>query len=246
MKNPKLFTPCLSVVVAGAAACFCSTAAAQNPHGTPMTPVSVSQSQAAAAQDSDAPEKAGSTKKSTTTDTAKKTTTTGKAATTGGELSKQDSDFLKEAAKDNMKEVHMAQMATEHGQSADVKKMGSQIASDHRKANEQLMELAEKKGVKIDTKHKMDKMSKKDMENFDQAWLAMMVKDHQKDIAEYQRQAQQGTDPDVKSFVKKTLPVLQKHLKMVQNAQKKMGAGTATERGTTTGSPSPAATKSGR
>ena len=70
-------------------------------------------------------------------------------------------------------------------------------------------------------------MSKRDMANFDQAWLGMMVNDHQKDIAAFQRQAQQGADADLKNFAKKTLPVLQKHLKMVQAAQKKMGSGTA-------------------
>ena len=239
MKNPaKLITPSLSLI-AGATFCLSGTAFAQNPHGTPMAPVAVSQTQATATPDPSASKK-GDTGKS---DTAKKSTT-GAATTAGGELSKQDSDFMKTAAKDGMKEVHMGQMAAQQGQSAEVKKMGSQIAADHTKANQQLMSIAEKKGVKLDTKHKMDKMSKKDMENFDQAWLAMMVKDHQKDIAAYQQQAQQGTDPDLKSFAKKTLPVLQKHLKMVQKAQKKMGSGTTS--GSATGSPSPAATKSGR
>ena len=68
-------------------------------------------------------------------------------------------------------------------------------------------------------------MSKREMKNFDQAWIGMMVNDHQKDIAAYQRAAQQGGDPEVRAFAKKTLPVLQKHLKAVQAAQKKMGSG---------------------
>ena len=239
MKNPtKLITPCLSLI-AGATFCLSGTAVAQNPHGTPLGPVAATQAQSTPTPDP-AEAKKGSAAKKTTTGTA---TTTASA-----ELSKQDSDFIKTAAKDGMKEVHMGQMAAEQGQSAEVKKMGSQIAADHTKANQQLMAIAEKKGVKLDTKHKMDKMSKKDMANFDQAWLAMMVTDHQKDIAAYQRQVQQGTDADLKAFAKKTLPVLQKHLKMVQKAQGKMGSATTTGQGATEkgASPSPAATKSGR
>ncbi|MDQ3625537.1 MAG: DUF4142 domain-containing protein, partial [Verrucomicrobiota bacterium] len=78
----------------------------------------------------------------------------------------------------------------------------------------------------------------------DQAWIGMMINDHQKDIAVYQRQVQQGADPELKAFAKKTLPVLQKHLKMVQQAQKKMGSGGTNPAGM--GANAGAATKTGR
>jgi putative membrane protein len=168
------------------------------------------------------------------------TTSTTKAA---GQMSDVDRQFMMMAAKDGMKEVHMGQMAAQQGQSDTVKKLGQMIAADHTKANQQLMAIAAKKGVKPDTRHKMDKMSKRDMANFDQAWIGMMVNDHQKDIAAYQRQAQQGADADLKAYAKKTLPVLQKHLKMVQAAQKKMGSGATNPAGM---APNAGATKSGR
>jgi putative membrane protein len=146
------------------------------------------------------------------------------AGSAAGQFNAQDTMFLNKAAKDGMREVHMGQMAVQQGQSAEVKKLGSMIVADHTKANNQLMEIASKRGIKPDTRHKMDKMSKRDMENFDQAWLGMMVNDHQQDIAAYQRQAQNGNDPELRNFAKKTLPVLQKHLKAVEAAQKKMGS----------------------
>ena len=160
---------------------------------------------------------------STTASPAGATTTSTTAG--AGQMSDVDRQFMMMAAKDGMKEVHMGQMAAQQGQSADVKKLGQMIAADHTKANQQLMALATKKGIKPDTRHKMDKMSKRDMANFDQAWIGMMINDHQKDIAAYQRASQQAADPEVKAFAKKTLPVLQKHLKAVQAAQKKMGSG---------------------
>ena len=138
---------------------------------------------------------------------------------------KTDQQFLTGAAKDGMMEMHMGQMAQKEGQSDEVKKLGAMIAADHQKANNELMALAQKKGLKLDTRHRMDKMSKKDRANFDQAWLAMMLNDHQRDIAFYQAEVQRGTDPEVQAFAKKTLPVLQKHLKAVQAAQKKIGSG---------------------
>ena len=159
------------------------------------------------------------TQGSTTANAANSAGSTG----TGG-LSGTDRQFLMDAAKGGMREVHMGQMAVQQGQSADVKKLGNMIVTDHTKANNQLMEIAGKRGVKPDTRHNMAKMSKKDMANFDQAWIGMMVNDHQRDIAMYQREAQQGADPELKAFAKKTLPVLQKHLKGVMAAQKKMGS----------------------
>ncbi|CAN5564005.1 hypothetical protein BH18VER1_BH18VER1_13830 [soil metagenome] len=156
----------------------------------------------------------------------------------GTATSKSDEQFLKTAAKGGMMEVHMGQMAQQEGQSAEVKKLGERIAADHTKANNQLMAIAQKKGMKLDTRHSMDKMSTREKANFDQAWLAMMVTDHRRDIADFQAEAQNGTDPEVKAFARKTLPVLQKHLKMVQAAQKKVGSSAPAAAG------SPAATKS--
>ena len=95
------------------------------------------------------------------------------------------------------------------------------IAADHYESQSAIDGAGGKEGHQAPTDHKMDKMSKKDMANFDQAWLGMMVNDHQKDIAAFQRPAQQGSDPEVKGFAKKTLPVLQKHLKMVQQRRRK-------------------------
>lgn len=123
------------------------------------------------------------------------------------------------AAKGGMMEVHMGQMAAKEGQSAEVKKLANQMVTDHTKANNQLMALASSKGVKLDTRHKMDKISG---DKFDDQWLSQMVADHQKTIAAFEAEAKGGKDPAVKDWASKTLPTLKKHLKMVQDTQAKM------------------------
>jgi putative membrane protein len=47
-----------------------------------------------------------------------------------------------------------------------------------------------------------------------------MVKDHKKDVKEFQKQAKSAKDPDVKSFASQTAPTLEEHLKMAEAAQK--------------------------
>lgn len=131
-------------------------------------------------------------------------------------LDSKDKNFMMEAAKGGMREVDAGKMAIEKGQSAAVKKIGKTMVSDHMKANDQLMALAKKKGVMIDSTHKLAKMDEKD---FDKSYLEQMVKDHEKTIALFESEAKDGKDADVKSWASKTLPTLKKHLKMVQDAQ---------------------------
>ena len=44
-------------------------------------------------------------------------------------------------------EVAMGKLASEHGQSADVKKFGERMVTDHSKANDELKSIAKKKAL---------------------------------------------------------------------------------------------------
>lgn len=136
-------------------------------------------------------------------------------------LSAQDKNFMMSAAKGGAMEVHMGEMAAQQGQSAEVKKLGAEMASTRTKANSQLMALANARGVKLDTRHKMDKMSGA---NFDQQWLAQMEKDHMQMLGEFQAEAKNGSDPELKSWAAKMVPTIQAHLKELKAAQGKITA----------------------
>jgi putative membrane protein len=45
------------------------------------------------------------------------------------------------------------------------------------------------------------------------------IRDHEKDIKKFQKEADTGSDPQVKQFAQQQLPVLKKHLQMAQQAQ---------------------------
>jgi putative membrane protein len=49
-----------------------------------------------------------------------------------------------------------------------------------------------------------------------------MVMDHRKDIADFQHEANNGRDPDVKAWASKTLPTLQEHLRIAQDTDTKV------------------------
>lgn len=92
------------------------------------------------------------------------------------------------------------------------------MVADHTRANKELTELATRKGVKFDTRGvKAQNIGAAD---FDRTYLKLLEVDHKSDIADFEKQAKNGNDRDLKSWAAKTLPMLKEHLAMVQNAMK--------------------------
>jgi putative membrane protein len=138
-----------------------------------------------------------------------------------------DSRFITEAAGGGMAEVKLGQLATEKAESADVKSFGQMMVDDHSKANSELQGLAGQKGVTLPSdlpaaeKATYDRLSKLSGAAFDHAYMADMVKDHEKDIAAFKSESTAGKDADVKSWAGKTLPTLEKHLQRAREVAAK-------------------------
>ncbi len=49
-----------------------------------------------------------------------------------------------------------------------------------------------------------------------------MVNGHRAVAAEFEKEANSGTDPDIKDFASKTLPTVKHHLEMAESAQAKL------------------------
>lgn len=151
------------------------------------------------------------------------------AQETQDKLSRQDRNFAKEAAMDGMTEVNIGEQATKKAQNEEVKDLGKRLAANHKKANDQLMQIAQKQGVQlpqsIDSKaqKQLESLNKKTGAEYDRAFLNYVVSDHKKSIGLFEKQVKQGQDPAFKDFASKTLPVLREHLKTAQNLEQKMG-----------------------
>ena len=131
-------------------------------------------------------------------------------------VSAKDKTFMKKAAKGGMFEVAMGNLAEQNGQSDDVKSFGKRMVDDHSKANDELKKIAAEKNVKLPAKEPTVKWSS------DKAYMDMMVKDHEKDLTEFQEEANSGSDPDVKKFAEDTAKVVQEHLDLAKETQGKL------------------------
>jgi putative membrane protein len=52
--------------------------------------------------------------------------------------------------------------------------------------------------------------------------MDMMIKDHEKDLAEFKEEASSGSDPDVKKFADDTAKIVQEHLDAAKEIQGKL------------------------
>ncbi len=151
-------------------------------------------------------------------------------------LPRGDRQFVEEAASGGMLEVELGKLAQQKGTSEQVKQFGSRMVADHGKANDELKSVATAKGMTVPTamerKHQrdMDRLSKLSGAAFDREYMKLMVSDHKKDVSDFQKEARNGKDPEVKAFAAKTLPTLQEHLQMAQTAD--AAARNAASRGT--------------
>ena len=147
---------------------------------------------------------------------------TGEAAGAKHTVSAADTRFVKTASEGGLAEVQLSQLALKQSQNDDVRNFAQKMVDDHTKANDQLKEIASKDNLEIpaslDPKHqaRIDKMSKLSGPEFDKAYIKDQLKDHEQDVSEFQKEAQNGTDPNVKQFAASTLPTLQEHLNMVK------------------------------
>jgi putative membrane protein len=159
--------------------------------------------------------------------------TSGSNANTASGLASSDRKFVMEAGMGGMEEVTLGRLATDHAASAEVKQFGQRMVDDHTKAGDQLMQVATQKGITLptalDAKHQsdVDKLSKLSGADFDRAYMSMMVKDHKKDVKEFQEEANKGQDADVKGFASTTLPTLQDHLRMAEDINGRTSAKSA-------------------
>ncbi len=144
---------------------------------------------------------------------------------TKANLSDQDKKFADAAAKGGMMEVMMGQLAATNATNATVKSLGQMMAKDHGKANDELKKWATASGYTLptaldaDQQKQYDDLKAKKGAEFDRMYTDLMVTDHNKDIAEFKKQASGGSEASLKSFASTTLPTLEHHLMESEKAK---------------------------
>lgn len=134
-----------------------------------------------------------------------------------------DETFASKAARAGLAEMAEARLALKKAQRQEVKDIAQQMLDDHGKANQKLMEIAAQENVILpkapDAKEKQQesRLQSKSGHEFDAAYLKAQAAAHRDAIALFQKEAQAG-HPPFQNFAEETLPILQSHAKMIEDA----------------------------
>lgn len=138
-------------------------------------------------------------------------------------LEGMDKEFVMKAAKGGMMEVEAANIAMQNSSNERVKAYASMMIADHGKANNELKSMVSAKGMMVPedslmmkNKAHLDGMKAMKGKAFDKHYIDMMVKDHNKDVNDFEKASNSANDADVKAFATKTLPTLRMHKDSIQ------------------------------
>ncbi len=130
----------------------------------------------------------------------------------------KDEAFVRVAARGGLREIKLGKLAMDHGSSEAVKAFGTRMVAEHTKAGDKLKEAAKEERIALPTdlsakdQATYDRLSKLSGADFDQAYAQDMVKDHQQDLRDFQREANHGNDDVIRAFASETVPMIQQHL----------------------------------
>jgi putative membrane protein len=136
--------------------------------------------------------------------------------------SRADTAFMKMAAQADMTEAHIGQMTENQAFQSEVKDFGQKLIHDHTDAYTQLTALAAKtgesipKGIDVRKIPTVEQLMKLKGKRFDHQFVQAEIRDHEKAIADFRREAQHGQDPDIKAYASKMIPVLEGHLRQAK------------------------------
>jgi putative membrane protein len=142
---------------------------------------------------------------------------------------KDSKEFAMKAAEGGMLEVKLSQLAEQKATSAEVKELAKRIERDHTAGNDELMAVAKQKNIMLpmdlrgECQETYEAFQKLEGQDFDNAYVLFLVKDHLKDIMMFQKEASNGTDADIKQWAAKTLPTLREHTGKVSMVAQGLG-----------------------
>ncbi len=156
---------------------------------------------------------------------------TGPAAAQVQVVSDQDREFVNKAATGNLAEIELGRVAAQRAARPSVRSFGERMVTDHGRSNAELTSLARSKGIEVPTALEpsqqavRDRLSALSGNDFDRAYMSEMVRDHTEDIALFERAAETSTDPDLKAWATRSLPMLREHLALARQVNSEVVLG---------------------
>ena len=152
-----------------------------------------------------------------------------------GQPSMIDKMFVRKAMEGSLAQVQLGQLTLQKSNNDQVKQFAQRMIDDHTKLGEQMKPVAQQLGVSepngISKKDKatMAKLQALSGPAYDEAYIRDMVKDHKKDLSEFQTEASSGQDQTVKEAANQGSKVIAQHLQLIEQIAKDQNVNVASK-----------------
>lgn len=134
-----------------------------------------------------------------------------------------DQAFVRKTLEGGETEVQLGQLAQEKSQSADVKQFAQRMVHDHTELGDKMMKpiakqigVSEPKGPSKKDKQLIARLQGLSGNDFDQAYIQAMVKDHKQDLKEFKDEGQATQDPNLQKATQVGTNMISQHLQMIE------------------------------
>jgi putative membrane protein len=134
-------------------------------------------------------------------------------------VSAADQQFAMQAAASDQFEIQSSQAALKISRNPSVRRFAQRMIDAHTQTTQQLSQITATKGMALQpalepAQQKMlaDLQAVSPGRAFDRAYLNDQVVGHQAAVTVFQNEIANGSDPDLKDFAQRTLPIIQGHL----------------------------------
>jgi len=145
-------------------------------------------------------------------------------------ISSQDRTFMDEASQINLTEISLGSYMRAHATTSVAKNLGASYARDHTAAQANLRALALRLHVTLPTTPGLEseslaaRIEAQTGQSMDAAFAKASVGGHKAAIAIFKKEESAGSNPAVKAYAARYLPMLQMHLRWAEHAESAIGA----------------------
>jgi putative membrane protein len=136
-------------------------------------------------------------------------------------------EFVSKAMESDLAEVQLGQLAQQKSQSNDVKQFAQKMVSEHGQMNDNWFKpVAQQLGISVPKepskkdKKEMEKLQGLSGQDFDRQYIAIMVKDHQRDLKKFKDEAKVAQNPNVRQVATEGAKVISQHLELAEELAK--------------------------
>jgi putative membrane protein len=134
--------------------------------------------------------------------------------------------YMMKAGASDQFEIQSSQLALQKSSSASIKRMSNMLIADHTKTTQTLMAAAQKAGMTPPPPPPLEPMQQQMMTElqglsgsaFDATWLRQQGMAHQMALELHQNYAKNGDTPALKKAASSAVPIIKKHISMLQGA----------------------------